>query len=187
MNCDNCGKYNANIKYIQNINGKEQKINLCENCSHILGIQFNTNSIFDIPLDFSNYFIDFMDEYEFETLGSNINEEKVCKICGYTYEDILKGGKLGCGNCYNTFEKKLNPIIKKIQGSDIHIGRKGNLNSKTRLDKDILKQENEKENNLEKDKYNIMQKLKEDLRKAIIQEEYEEAAKIRDEIKKIDN
>ena len=53
MLCDNCGKREANVKYSENINGRKKELNLCEECSHKLGID---QMDFSMPIDFSNFF-----------------------------------------------------------------------------------------------------------------------------------
>ena len=130
MLCDNCGKRDANVRYSENINGRKKELNLCEECSKKLGID---QMDFSMPIDFSSFFGEFMEDFATPELITMplFNEIKTlkCNQCGYTFEDIANSGKLGCGNCYEVFEERLDPIIKK--------------------------------------------------------EEYEEAAKIRDEIKKI--
>lgn len=98
---------------------------------------------------------DFMD---FQFLSKQNQAQKVCKNCMTTENDIRKTGRVGCGECYKNFEKILTPYIKKIQGCTTHIGTETSLNS--------------------------IDELKKQLKKAIENESYEEAAKIRDEIKR---
>ena len=60
MLCDNCKKREANVRYSENINGKVRELNLCEECSQKLGIG---HMDFSMPMDFSNFFGDFMEEF----------------------------------------------------------------------------------------------------------------------------
>ena len=125
MLCDNCGKREANVKYSENINGRIKELNLCEECSKKLGI----NTDFNMPIDFSSFFGDFMEDFmqpDFKPLLDEIKTLK-CDQCGYTFDDIVNTGKLGCGNCYSVFESRLDPIIKRIQGSNKHVGRIGKI------------------------------------------------------------
>ncbi len=34
---------------------------------------------------------------------------------------------MGCQNCYDVFEDRLDPIIRRIQGSNHHVGRIGKI------------------------------------------------------------
>lgn len=185
MLCDNCGKREANVRYSENINGRKKELNLCEACSKKLGI----NSIdFSMPIDFSSFFGEFMEDFatpEFMPLWNEVKALR-CNHCGYTFEDIANTGRLGCGDCYDVFEERLDPIIRKIQGANKHVGRTGKM-----IDKKIDQKENQKKQattkETKKEEENQLEKLQQDLKQAIKEERYEDAAKIRDEIKKQSN
>ncbi len=181
MLCDNCGKREANVKYSENINGRKKELHLCEKCSQKLGIG---NMDFNMPIDFSSFFGELLEDFgttEFMPLFNDVKNLK-CENCGYTFEDIVNTGRLGCGNCYNVFEERLDPIIKKIQGSSIHIGRTGKM-----IDTQIGKKfDKNKEDNNNKD-ISELDKLQNSLKQAIKEERYEDAANIRDEIKKLND
>ena len=179
MLCDNCGKREANVRYSENINGAKRELNLCEDCSQKLGIG---NMDFSMPIDFSSFFGEFMEDFgtsQFMPLFDEVKNLK-CNECGYTFEDIASTGKLGCANCYDVFESKLDLIIKRIQGSNTHIGRIGKISD------NVI---NPKTSNTiyKKEELNEVSKLKEDLKQAIKEEKYEEAAKLRDEITRKEN
>ena len=146
MLCDNCGKREANVKYSENINGRKRNLNLCEECSKKLGI----NQIgFNMPIDFSSFFGELMEDFATPEFMPLLHEEKAlkCKSCGYTFEDIAKKGKLGCGDCYEVFEERLDPIIRRIQGANQHVGRMGKMIDQ-KINKKITKESNPKENEL---------------------------------------
>lgn len=198
MLCDNCGKREANVRYSENINGKKKELNLCEECSKKLGIG---KMDFNMPIDFSSFFGGLVEDFmtpEFMPLFDDVKLLK-CDECGYTFNDIVNTGKLGCANCYSTFEERLDPIIKKIQGSNMHVGRTGKIiddkigkkfNIENNIqDKEESKTESEKEaksNNTNNDKKLELDKLQEDLKSAIKDERYEDAARIRDKIKELE-
>ncbi|MBQ6991910.1 MAG: UvrB/UvrC motif-containing protein [Clostridia bacterium] len=174
MLCQNCNKREANVKYTQIINGEKQEMILCEECSEKLGIN---NISFDMPINFANFFDDILnDDYgnDFLPLMKNTNVLK-CNSCGMTYEDFLNKGKFGCGNCYENFTKKIEPILKRIHGDTKHTGRK--CKSCNNEMKEVVKTKKE----IKEDK---IINLQAELKKAIQEERYEDAAKIRDEIKK---
>lgn len=187
MLCDNCGKKEANVKYSENINGVKREFNLCEECSKKLGIgEIN----FKMPIDFSSFFGDFMEDFatpEFMPLFSDIKTLK-CNDCGYTFDDIVNTGRLGCANCYDVFEDRLDPIIRKIQNSNRHIGRIGKILD-SKIEKRQEKTDNKNVDNKEKlvnKENNELENLQLELKEAIKDERYEEAAKIRDRIKEIE-
>jgi protein arginine kinase activator len=92
-----------------------------------------------------------------------------CPDCGLTYADFKKIGRLGCGECYAAFRKYLAPLLKRIHGSSQHMGKtpfKAGKATKKKMD---------------------MQDLRTKLQRAIEAEEFEEAARIRDQIKELQN
>jgi len=187
MLCDNCGKKEANVKYSENINGVKREFNLCEECSEKLGIgEIN----FKMPIDFSSFLGDFIEDFatpEFMPLFNDIKALK-CNECGYTFDDIVNTGRLGCANCYDVFEDRLDPIIRKIQNSNRHIGRIGKILD-SRIEKRQEKNDNKKVENKEESSNknnNELKNLQLKLKEAIKDERYEEAAKIRDKIKEIE-
>jgi len=94
-------------------------------------------------------------------------EKLRCSHCGLTYKDFLETARLGCSECYRAFRKKIEPLLRKIHGSTQHIGKLAPAKLK----------KHEKESTI--------LNLKEHLKKAIESESYEEAARIRDELKKL--
>ena len=186
MLCDNCGRREANVRYSENINGVKKELNLCEKCSQELGI---TNMDFSMPIDFSSFFGEFMEDFKNPDFMPLLNEIKQlkCDQCGYTFDDIVNTGKLGCGNCYSVFEERLDPIIKRIQGSNKHVGRIGKIIDNkidNKTDKKVSEKENKKDESEEKT--SRLEELQEKLKQAIKEERYEDAAKLRDEINKRD-
>ena len=179
MKCENCGKNNANVKYTQIINGEKKQMFLCEECSQKLGIN---DLHFNMPINFTSFLADFfndMNDISLMPSSDNVNTIK-CKKCGLTWDDFLHTGKFGCSNCYDDFELRIDPILRSMQGATNHVGRLGEVRQgnsvKQNLDDKIQKEENENVRKIEK--------LKNDLKQAIKEERYEDAAKIRDEIKK---
>lgn len=189
MLCENCGKREANVMYTQVINGDKKEMHLCEECSEKLGIG---NMDFKMPISFSSFLGDFFDEFENDSLLPELNPIKqlTCDSCGMTFEDFMNTGKLGCSNCYDTFESKIDPILKNIHGSNKHIGRLGKIGPALHLKKETERMDTTKEQtgeaNINEDTtISEEERLKQELQKAIKEERYEDAAKLRDEINKL--
>lgn len=162
MLCDNCKKREASVIYEENINGEKKKLNLCGLCSQKLGL--TTSNFMDNML--VSFFEDPLE------LGYEKKKEDKCPICSYTFSDYLNTGLFGCPSCYNTFETKIAPILKKLHGKSYHV-KEDNKN----VDK-IINKEN-------KSSLNEIDKLKQELELVIAKEEYEKAAVIRDKIKEL--
>lgn len=174
MLCENCNQHEANVKYTQIINGEKKQMLLCENCAKEMGID---NFSFDMPINLSNFFGDLLGEYEEnqftpKLLGTN---ELKCQNCGMTYDEFQNAGKMGCSHCYDAFSNKIDPLLKRLHGSTKYIGRKSNSKPE---EMNAPKEQNSK---LEE-----IQKLKTKIKTLIKEEKYEEAAKVRDKIKKLE-
>jgi len=92
-----------------------------------------------------------------------------CASCGTTDEELRANGRLGCGDCYHTFAESLEPILSRVHGFTEHRGKRPSLLARN-LD---LKTE--------------LRHLQEDLQSAILTENYERAAKLRDKIREFEN
>lgn len=180
MLCENCKKREANVRYSENINGVKKELHLCEECSRKLGITEKME--FRMPsLDFSNLFGSFLEDFsnssDFIPLLSEVKQIK-CDSCNSSFDDIINTGRYGCPNCYDVFEDRMDPILKKLQGANRHNGRLGKISDNR------VKFQNMEEKSPANTTENKLEKLKKDLKLAIKEERYEDAAKIRDQIKK---
>ncbi len=89
-----------------------------------------------------------------------------CPECGVSFEEFRAKGRFGCPKDYDVFASELTPLLEKIHGAKKHVGR---LPGGTRPDGG--------------GREDRLRKLRRDLQKAVKDEQYEEAARIRDEIK----
>jgi len=163
MQCEKCGTHSANVHLTQTINGETKDMYLCSACANDVGA----------GLSFGNLFQGFLESFFGAQTGFNYENKPEtpqapalkCASCGLTYENFKKSGKLGCAECYKAFRGELSVIIKNIQGSNIHAGKVPKRGGES-----FIKQRE-------------IDMLKAKLKKAIESEEYEEAARIRDEIR----
>lgn len=166
MLCDVCKKNQATVHFTQIVNGVKKECNLCESCA-------KENSGFDMIQDmnsdegifFQNILNGIIDYINQSPAINTKEEELVCKNCNTTFNEFKKNGYFGCSDCYENFNELLDPIIKRVQGSNEHIGKIPKKSGKNLIEKKKLT------------------KLKEELQKVISLEEYEKAAVIRDKIK----
>lgn len=167
MLCENCHKNEANVHFTQIINGVKQEYNLCEICAkEVQGFSMGSDFGFGPSFSFQNILSGLMD-YMSPPVQVNKAQELACKNCGTTFKDFKKNGLLGCSECYETFVQSLTPVIKRVQGNVEHTGK-----IPKKMGKGIMEKKR-------------LSKLKEELQKAIANEEYEKAAEIRDMIKSL--
>ncbi len=161
MNCQNCNKNTATIHLTEITNGKRQEKHLCESCAQNDGITVSAQ----IPLnDLLNNLLAAQpkDQNVFNATSAS------CPKCNITIDDINEQSLLGCPEDYDVFSESLNKIIDKYQdGGKVHCGKV------PQNECDKTTQESELEN------------LKKALEEAVEQERYEDAARLRDEISKI--
>ena len=162
MTCNICGTQEATIHLTEIVNNQMIEIHLCENCAQEKGTDFKTHFNFGellagIP--------------ELAKFPKNIEKKWAaqCPQCELTYDDFSKKGRLGCENCYSAFSKMLMPLIKRIHHSVNHLGKKpSKVPKEVRTNHDL-------------------RLLQDRLRKCIQAEEFEEAARVRDEIKQVED
>ena len=164
MLCQNCGKNEATTHIKQIINGDMAESHLCSDCAAHLGYSdmfsgfgFNLDGLFGGLLG------------EGLALPGAEREEK-CPKCGYTFSDIVKSGKIGCADCYRKFYDKLLPSLQRIHGKIKHTGKQAMVPVQRSIEPKI----------------NPIAKLKEDLQKAIEEQNFEQAAVLRDRIKEME-
>lgn len=164
MLCQNCGKNEATTHIKRVVNGETAETHLCVSCAEHLGYG-DMFSGFGFNLDglFGGLLGDNL------TLISTEREEK-CPKCGYTFSDIAKSGRLGCADCYRKFYDKLLPSLQRIHGKIKHTGKQAMIPVQVKSEPKI----------------NPVAKLKEDLQKAIEEQNFEQAAVLRDRIKEME-
>lgn len=160
MICNKCEKNQATTHIHSMLNGKVNDMWLCPECAAEIGYK---NIFSDMTADFSSFLGNFLgDGLPARTSGSR------CKSCGASFTDIARTGKVGCANCYQTFYDELLPSIEKMHGNTKHAGKVPSGAGR------IAKTANQ------------LEKLKRQLLNAIDRQEFEAAAKLRDQIQELE-
>lgn len=174
MMCEKCNSNEATIHYTEVINGVKNEHHLCSECAKEVDLGYYSE-ILDGEFPFANLIKGILSAGGTQARNEEVNplSQVVCPKCHMTYEEFTKAGKFGCSECYNVFGPLIIDNIKKIQGSSNHIGKIPYRNK--RNEGKAFNEQNDGD-----DRLSILQKQ---LRHAVKIEEYEEAARIRDEIK----
>ena len=159
MLCELCKQTQATVHLTEIVNDQMTELHLCEACANQKGAQVESH--FGLA-DMLSGLADFGKTQEPEEITT-----KACPNCGMTYEDFRKVGRLGCSECYPTFKRSLGSLLKRIHGSPIHLGK-----SPMRLIKTAKVAKTE------------IADLKRKLEQTIQNEEFEEAARLRDQIRR---
>lgn len=159
MLCDVCKCNDATVFLTQILEGKMQKVNLCDACSKEKGVQDPTGfALADLLLGIGAA----------EEIEKGAPTQK-CPVCNYTQADFKKTGRLGCSTCYLTFSEGLNTLLKAMHKGTEHVGKLPQRAHRTVALNDR------------------MRTLTESLKKAVAEENYESAASLRDQIKQLEH
>lgn len=159
MVCDLCSKNQATVHLTEIIDDQMSELHLCEECARKKSLQMEQQfGLADLLAGLA----------EFAKPGEEVEAAGMkCLNCGLTYAEFKKIGRLGCSQCYLAFNKYLMPLLRKIHGSSRHTGKMlSGVSAKPR----------------KRGKVGIAE-LRTMLQQAIANEEFEEAARLRDKIR----
>ena len=160
MNCDKCGAPSV-YRSTLIVNGISQTTNLCRDCAIKEGVFNQKTSLFD------EMFTSFAD-----LLGYEQVDNIICPVCKTSLKEFKSTGLLGCPNCYDMFRDEISKIVKKIAPFENH-------------KQDAIKLTKSKSPKLTKNEK--INELREQMKIAVQEERYEEAAKIKKQITKLEN
>ena len=116
LHCDLCGKP-ATVHLTQIIKNQIQKVDLCEECAQSKGVTDPEG--FSLADLLSKSFAGPADDAEAEASGPTL----VCEQCGCGARDFKKNGRLGCAVCYDTLKTILTPLIAGLHKQVRHKGK----------------------------------------------------------------
>ncbi len=188
MRCHDCHEHEATFHEVVLHKGQRVERHLCEHCAREAGISN------DPHMPISQLISSYM-------LGQNLPIPKVgksdkkkssetdrprpsCVGCGLTFTRFMKSGLLGCSACYSTFVDRLGPMIERAhEGGCVHVGKvpkRALCDSQNAPDQDrlthLLGDARQREERLER--------IRAQLTKCVQSEDYEQAARLRDELTK---
>src|ERR1700757_1471982 len=157
MLCCICKEKEATVHLTQIAGDKMQKVDLCEECAKHKGVNDPAGfSLADLLLGLGA-------SQEIEQASGGV--EMKCPKCGFTQADFKKAGRLGCADCYKTFAEGLEGLLKTMHKGTRHVGK---VPLALQQSRDLAER---------------MKVLRKKLEKAVENEDFEQAALIRDEIK----
>ncbi|MEN6387061.1 MAG: UvrB/UvrC motif-containing protein [Phycisphaerales bacterium] len=163
MQCEICKDKTATVHLTEIVQGHRTETHLCQSCAQKEGITVKSQLSLNELL--SSLIAAHQQTDENETLQ---NAGKICNQCGMTMELFRKQALLGCPNDYKIFEDELRDIIEKTQDNNsLHIGKTPPMTG----------------SKIEHQEENTKQDLQRRLDLAVKTEDYELAAKLRDQLK----
>lgn len=162
MICQICGVREATIKFTQIINQKKTEMHICKICAEEKGY---TNPLASFPKIIGGLILGIMGELPTTSQREHISLR--CDFCRLSWNEFQDRGLLGCGHCYDSFIEPLKALLRKMHGSNKHIGNRP-------ADKRLYGTADE------------LDRLRNELKRAIKAENYEHAAELRDKIRDIE-
>ncbi|QDU82720.1 UvrB/uvrC motif protein [Polystyrenella longa] len=161
--CSRCSKI-ATLHITEINDGKVDELHLCESCAKMYLNQPPSN----LDEEFPAVEVEFNELMEEEEAEESLAEEVRCPSCGITYKEFRSKGRLGCPQDYIIFQSQLMGLLDNIHNSTQHTGK-----YPKRAPKASQKQ------------FELI-KLRNDLNEAVQAENYEDAARLRDQINELE-
>ncbi len=161
MLCQICKEEEATVFFIEINQEEHHSVHLCENCAQQKHLQEVLNKSAKII------------QKLWASLTHGESKEKpdaivgACPHCGLTFAQFKKTGQLGCSVCYDHFWEILSPWLRQFHHLDQHDKALTNFRHQQQLPEGT--------------------RLKAALADAIARERYEEAATIRDQLRKLES
>ena len=162
MQCNICGKKKATVHLTEIVDEQMSEMHLCEDCAREKNVQMEQQfGLADLLAGLADF-------------GKQVKDvEKIkikCANCALSYEDFRKFGRLGCSECYVSFREHLGNLLKKIHGSNRHLGK---VPVTIQAQPPKTKSEN-------------LEELRRELDQAVKSENFERAAQLRDRIHELE-
>lgn len=170
MLCDICKKNEATI-HIKEIHGSEKKtLNLCGHCAaeqgKTAGFQFD-------PMNPLGMLINKIMPGAANPAAASPETMLVCPVCGWTPARIREsGGRLGCPQCYHTFERMIRAALENMQRGHTHFGKRPGAAAAPPPDDGAGRAAE-------------LERCRRELARLVAAEDYEQAAVIRDRIREL--
>ena len=158
--CASCGKP-ATVHLTKITDNQITKVHFCEKCAAKNGVGMDAL----LPMAEA---LSAMGESGPHADDAPAPPGMACPECGLTPEEFHKGNRPGCATCYTVFAQELGELLKKIQPGCAHCGKKpsgATLRIAT---------------------HETLEDVRRNLRVAVETERYEDAARLRDQIRQLE-
>lgn len=116
MQCEICNKKDAAVHFKHVADGEVRELNICSDCAAENGISIQ-------PPDLLTDFL--MGKAEQPSVKKPADDPltRRCLTCGMRDVDFDKMSRLGCSDCYSTFEKDVEDVASSVQKGSRHVGK----------------------------------------------------------------
>lgn len=181
MKCDMCDN-EATVFLTQIVDGKMTQVNLCDKCSKEKGVTDPTG------FQLADFLLGTAAQKKAKAVTIE-DDTLACPECGFTRAHLKKIGRMGCPECYRTFAEDLDGMLKAMHKGTRHVGKAPGKPAPAVSTATARRQE-PAEHSLPKPAVVNPKKrladLKTAIEKAVAEERYEDAAKLRDEMRALE-
>jgi protein arginine kinase activator len=159
MDCQSCHAKKATVHLTELLPNKEKReLHLCESCAQTQG---------STGMEIMGLISSAFGPTGKSAGGAEATETK-CPNCGLAYSDFRSRGRLGCPQCYEVFRTALEPLLEKIHGKDKHVGKTpgGPPAADRAHEKRLVSLRRQLQSAVKDENYELAAKLRDDLRKA---------------------
>ena len=158
MVCDVCKDRDAVVNLTQVHGEVTSLLRLCEQCAAERGVE----TLASTPKHPLGEFLHAVQQQITPVAGDAMR----CAFCSFSLREFRATGRLGCAQCYSTFERSLRDLLRRVHGSSRHVGRRYEPPQPELMEH-----------------VSLLGELRDRLRRAIESEQFEVAADLRDRIK----
>lgn len=156
--CQRCHKAKATV-HITEIAEDKREQHLCEECAEKEGVIIKQHHATSAILQ----------EFIKQKGGLRGGDDRICPKCGITFREFQMSGQLGCPHDYEAFRSLLSPLIERAhENATRHCGK-----VPTTAESTIRRRTG-------------LLRLRRQLKEAVAAENYEQAARVRDEIETLE-
>jgi len=160
MLCQRCNQSKATVHITDTVPQKSER-HLCEDCAEVEGV---------IVKHHHPTTNEVLQQFLKHKLAASGHDDITCPRCGLSFREFQEKGQLGCPHDYSVFREFLMPLIERAhEGGSRHIGK-----VPPSADESVHRQTD-------------LVRLRRELRDAVARENYEEAAKVRDRIRVLED
>lgn len=161
--CDKCGKP-APFHLTDIRDGKKTERHLCKECAAAEGLKISSADAASMET-----MTKLLEEFVLQAVGKH-GDVVCCQVCGMSFDEYRKQELLGCPNDYDAFGEELGHLVERVQDhATQHVGKVPLRASQTQK------------------RLTALLRLRTELRGAVQDEDYERAARLRDQIRELEN
>ena len=117
--CDQCHERDAVVTLTQVSDEQKTTVHLCERCAAERGVETSA-SLAQLPL--GNFVASLGKGADVAAALPGPTPGGTCHACGASLDDFRETGRLGCAECYRSFEGALRDLLRRLHGSTRHVG-----------------------------------------------------------------